>query len=45
MRLTPSELKAIREAAGSAGMSVSAFMLTAALDKAGAKGPLPPATT
>ena len=45
MRLTPAELKAIREAAVSAGMSVSAFMLTAALDKAGAKRPLPPATT
>jgi uncharacterized protein (DUF1778 family) len=45
MRLTPTELKTIREAAGSAGTSVSAFMLSAALEKAGAKRPVPPATS
>jgi len=35
MRLTPAELAAIREASATAGMSVSAFMLSAALEKAG----------
>ncbi len=33
MRLTPAELSTIREAAKAAQMSVSAFMLTAALEK------------
>jgi uncharacterized protein (DUF1778 family) len=35
MRLTPAELSTIREAAAAARMSVSAFMLSAALEKAG----------
>ena len=39
MRLTPTELGTIREAAATSQMSVSAFMLTAALEKAGASRP------
>jgi uncharacterized protein (DUF1778 family) len=39
MRLTPAELVTIREAAAAAHLSVSAFMLTAALEKAGAQRP------
>jgi uncharacterized protein (DUF1778 family) len=34
MRLTPAELTAIREAAAAARQSVSAYMLSAALEKA-----------
>ena len=37
MRLTPTELSTIREAAAAAQLSVSAFMLSAALEKAGAQ--------
>ncbi|MGI9135838.1 MAG: plasmid mobilization protein [Candidatus Nanopelagicales bacterium] len=39
MRLTPAELSTIREAAAAAHLSVSAFMLSAALEKAGALHP------
>ena len=39
MRLTPAELGTIREAAATSHMSVSAFMLFAALEKAGASRP------
>ena len=41
MRLTPLELSTIREAAAAAQVSVSAFMLSAALEKAGAQRPAP----
>ena len=41
MRLTPAESMTIREAAARVGMSVSAFMLTAALEKAGGTPALP----
>ena len=41
MRLTPAELSSIREAAAAAGQNVSAFMLTAALEKTGSQRPAP----
>lgn len=45
MRLTSGELSTIREAAAAAQMSVSAFMLSAALEKAEAQRLTPTSTS
>jgi len=41
MRLTPAESMTIRETAAKVGISVSSFMITAALEKAGGAGTHP----